>query len=168
MEQTSQLGVELIAPWKEDKSREAGACKRNGSEAEFASSAFGRQRAGKKLTCPAGKTLVVIQQKVHHGVLRNVFAARAADCRRCRHLQACCGDRGGPRRVERVLESPAMKQYLARMKQRAVKELYGQRSEIAEFPHMWAKAVKGWRRFSVRGMVKAGMEAVWVALAYNI
>lgn len=33
---------------------------------------------------------------------------------------------------------------------------------------MWAKAVKKWRRFSVRGTVKAGMEALWVALAYNI
>ena len=32
---------------------------------------------------------------------------------------------------------------------------------------MWAKAVKGWRRFSVRGLVKAGGEALWVALAFN-
>jgi len=168
VEQTSQLGVELIAPWKEDQSRQAGACKRNGIEVEFAASTFSPQRGGKKLTCPAGKTLVLIQQKVHHGLLRNMFEARAADCQRCRHLQSCCGDRGGPRRVERVLESPAMKQYLSRMKQRAVKELYGKRSEIAEFPHMWAKAVKRWRRFSVRGMVKAGMEAVWVAFAYNV
>jgi hypothetical protein len=33
---------------------------------------------------------------------------------------------------------------------------------------MWIKAVKKWRRFSVRGLVKAGIEAVWVALAYNM
>jgi hypothetical protein len=33
---------------------------------------------------------------------------------------------------------------------------------------MWVKSVKKWRRFSVRGMVKAGMEALWVALAYNV
>lgn len=33
---------------------------------------------------------------------------------------------------------------------------------------MWAKAVKKWTRFSVRGLAKAGMEALWLAFAYNI
>ena len=73
-----------------------------------------------------------------------------------------------PREVSRPIESAAMKQYLARMKRPGTKKLYRRRSEVAEFPHMWAKAVKGWRRFSVRGVVKAGMEALWVALAYNV
>jgi transposase len=167
VEQTSAQKIELIAPWKEAASREAGACKSNGIEAEFAPSEFRNQRGGKKLTCPAGKTLVQIQQKTHHGVLRNVFEARAQDCRRCQWKKACCGSRGGPRRVERVVESPPMKQYLARMKRPEVRQLYRKRSEIAEFPHMWMKAVKKWRRFSVRGLVKAGIEATWVALSYN-
>jgi hypothetical protein len=61
-----------------------------------------------------------------------------------------------------------MKRYLSRMKRPEIKKLYKKRSEIAEFPHMWAKAVKGWRRFPVRGVVNAGMEALWVALAYNV
>ena len=82
--------------------------------------------------------------------------------------QQCCGERGGPREIRRPVESAAMKEYLSRMKRPEVKQLYQKRSEIAEFPHMWAKAVKGWRRFSVRGLVKAGMEAIWVALAYNV
>jgi hypothetical protein len=158
----------LITPWKNDASRQAGACTRNGIAAEFAPSAFRPQRGGKKLTCPAGKTLVVIGQKTHHGVRHNLFEARAADCARCRMQKQCCGGRGGPRRIERVVESAAMKQYLKRMQQPEVKKLYKKRCEIAEFPHLWAKAVKGWRRFSVRGVVKAGMEAIWVALAYNV
>jgi hypothetical protein len=54
------------------------------------------------------------------------------------------------------------------MKQKSVQALYKKRAEIAEFPHMWMKAVKGWRRFSVRGLAKAGIEALWVALSYNI
>ena len=66
------------------------------------------------------------------------------------------------------MESQAMKEYLARMKRPAVRKLYRTRCEIAEFPHLWMKAVKKWRRFSVRGAVKAGMEAIWVALAYNL
>jgi hypothetical protein len=87
-----------------------------------------------------------IQQKIHHGVLRNVFEARQSDCGRCRWQRQCCGERGGPRRLERVEESPAMKQYLARMKRREVRKLYRKRSEIAEFPHLWAKGLKKWRR----------------------
>jgi transposase len=168
VEQSSAQNVELIAPWKSNESREAGACRVNGIEVEFAPSAFRAQRGGRKLTCPAGKTLVVIQQKNHHGVRRNVFEAQAADCQRCVWKQRCCGRRSGPRRVERVIESPAMKQYLARMKQPEARKLYRKRSEIAEFPQMWFKGVKKWSRFSVRGLIKAGVEAVWVALAYNI
>jgi len=61
-----------------------------------------------------------------------------------------------------------MKRYLARMKRPETRALYRKRSEIAEFPHLWAKGVKKWRRFSVRGLVKAGTEALWVALSYNI
>lgn len=168
VEQSSAEGTELIAPWKEGTSREAGACARNGIEAGFVPSKFRTQRGGKKLTCPAGKTLVVIEQKMHHGVLCNVFGARQKDCASCRFKKACCGAVKGPRRVERVVESRAMKQYLARMKRPEVRELYGKRCEVAEFPHLWFKAVKKWRRFSVRGLIKAGMEALWVALAYNI
>ena len=168
VEQTSQQNVELIAPWKDNASREAGACARNGIETGFEPSAFRPQRGGKKLKCPAGKILVVIGQKTQHGVLRNIFEAQRSDCARCKLRKQCCGAGQGPRQVTRVLESPAMKKYLRRMKQPEVQELYRKRCEIAEFPHLWAKAVKKWRRFSVRGVVKAGMEAMWVALAYNV
>lgn len=168
VEKTSEHGIELIAPWKEGASREAGACAVNGIGAGFEPSAFGLQRGGKRLLCPAGKTLVVIQQKIHHGVLKDVFEAAQHDCGSCQWRPQCCGERNGPRRVERVVESTAMKQYLARMRRSQTQMLYRKRCEIAEFPHMWAKGVKKWRRFSVRGIAKAGVEALWVALAYNI
>jgi transposase len=167
VEETVARNIELIAPWKEDTSREAGACARHEIAKEFAGSAFRMQPGGKKLLCPANQTLVIIGECKHHGVLRNIFEARASDCKQCRHKKQCCPARPA-RRVERVVESKAMKQYLARMKRPEAKKLYGSRSEIAEFPHMWAKAVKKWRRFSVRGVVKVGMEAIWVALAYNL
>lgn len=168
VEQTAEHGIELIAPWKEDTSREAGACKRNGIDQEYAPSSFHTQRDGNSLICPAGKSLVLIEQRIHHGLPKNVFAASEADCSACALRQPCCGDRVGPRRVERVVESEAMRQYLGRMKKPAIQALYKKRSEIAEFPHLWIKGVKKWRRFSVRGLVKTGLEALWVALAYNV
>jgi len=168
VEQTAERDIEFIAPWKEDASRQAGACARHGIAAEFAPAAFREQGGGKQLLCPAGKTLIVIQHRVHHGLREAVFQARAADCRRCCWRRQCCGKRSGPRRVARVVESKAMRAYLARMKRRAVQALYRKRCEIAEFPHLWTKGVQQFRRFSVRGVVKAGMEALWMALAYNV
>lgn len=168
VEQTAERNVELIAPWKSDAARQAGACARAGIAKEFATTAFQRQGCGQELLCPAGKTLVTIGEKKHHGVIRTIFQAQAKDCKSCQFLKPCCGYRGGPRRVELSVESKAMSDYLARMKRRAVKTLYRKRCEIAEFPHLWIKGVQRLRQFSVRGLVKAGTEALWMALAYNV
>lgn len=168
VEETTKAGVELIAPWKEDASREAGACKRNGIEPEFAPSQFQMEERSGKLICPTGKKLVVIGERVHHGLPRQIYLAKESDCARCKRRAECCGDRSGPRRVERVIETAVMKQYLDRMQRPEVKQLYKKRSEIAEFPHLWAKGVKKLTRFKVRGLAKAGIEAIWIAMAYNV
>jgi len=168
VEKISERNIALVAPWKGDASREAGACVRNGIAPQFAPSKFRLASDGKTLICPAGKALVVIQQKRHHGLPKNLFRASEADCSRCASRPLCCGKRAGPRLIERPIESAAMQQYLARMQRPKIRALYRKRSEIAEFPHLWAKGVAKWRRFSVRGAVKAGMEALWVALSYNI
>lgn len=168
VEQTRAQDIALIAPWKEDAARQAGACRRQGIAPEFAPAAFRLQPGGQSLLCPAGKDLVRIGERIHHGVRRQIFVAQASDCQPCRWRQACCGWGGAPRRVERVVESAAMRQYLARMKRPETPALYRRRCEIAEFPQLWAKGVKRWRRFSVRGLCKAGREALGVALAYNL
>jgi len=54
------------------------------------------------------------------------------------------------------------------MKRDEIQELYKQRKKVAEFPHLWMKAMRGWRRFQVRGLTKALKEAIWRAVAYNI
>ena len=168
VECTAERKVELIAPWKDDLARQAGSCTRHGIDKEFAAGVFQKQARGQQLLCPAGKTLTILQQKVHHGMRQNVFQAQARDCSRCPWLRQCCGQRGGPRRIEVPIESKAMRDYLARMKRRAVKKLYKKRAEVAEFPNLWIKGVQQLRRFSVRGLVKVGIEALWIALAYNI
>jgi len=168
VEETAARGITFIAPWKDGAARQAGACTRNGIDKEFAAATFQKQARGQQLLCPAGKTLIVIGQKTHHGLRQNIFQAQGSDCQSCPSLKQCCGQQGGPRRIEVPIESKAMRDYLARMKRQAVKKLYKKRSEIAEFPHLWIKGVKRLRRFSIRGLVKVGIEALWIALAYNI
>jgi len=46
--------------------------------------------------------------------------------------------------------------------------IYKLRGQYAEFPNAWIKAKLGLRQFHVRGLLKAGMELLWVALTYNI
>jgi hypothetical protein len=60
-----------------------------------------------------------------------------------------------------------MREFIRRMEQPGKQALYKRRSAIAETPHMRWKGNWKWRRFSVRGLQKAGMEALWLALAYN-
>ena len=50
----------------------------------------------------------------------------------------------------------------------AAKEIYLRRGEAAEFPNAWIKDKIGLRKFRVRGMAKAAMEAVWACLTYNV
>lgn len=168
VEKMEAAGVEFIAPWKEDESREAGACKRNGIELEFAGSKFAAHADGDGLQCKAGKKLVLIGEKVHHGQTRVIYQAAESDCASCEWRTGCCGKRGAARRVERVKESAAMEKYLRRMAEPETQELYKRRKVVAEFPHLWRKSVVGLRRFMVRGPTKAWMEATWIAISYNI
>ena len=70
--------------------------------------------------------------------------------------------------MERVVESDAMKQYHQRMAQPETQRLYKKRSRIAEYVHMKIKSDWGLGRFGVWGLVKAGKEALWMAIALNV
>lgn len=167
VEAMAEAGVEFVAPWKEDQARQAGALKRNGIDMAFGPAAFEQQPDGKSLQCPAGKLLEVVGQRTAHGLPILVYQAQAEDGQGCEHKSRCCPQRES-REVRRVVESPAMQQYLERMKREEIQQLYKQRKKVAEFPHLWMKSMRGWERFRVKGMVKAAKEAIWRAVAYNI
>jgi hypothetical protein len=69
--------------------------------------------------------------------------------------------------VRQIQESAAMQAYLQRMQDPAMQELYKKRAAVAEYPNLWMKHLRKWRRFSVRGKAKACREALWRALSYN-
>jgi transposase len=160
--------VQLIAPWKDDRSREAGAIAANGLDPKYAPSVFRLAGEADALVCPAEKLLLPLKTKKHHGVPKTIYAASAEDCEQCQGKAACCGPKATARQVEKAVESPAMQAYLERMKQPEIQELYKRRSEVAEFPHMWNKAIRGRKRFRVRGLVKVEKETIWMTLSYNI
>lgn len=168
VEQTAQRQVELIAPWKDEAAQAAGGCAVQGVAREFSPAYFIRSEDGKSLRCPMDKQLSYRKEVVRHGLKRQLFEAEAAECASCPAQSRCCGKKGGARRVLKVCESEAMQQYQARMGNPSTQALYKRRKEIAEFPHLWIKGILGLRRFSVRGLLKVGMEAIWMGLAYNV
>lgn len=159
--------IDLVAPWKSDESRAAGALARNGIAPEFAPGKFAVGEDGCSLRCPAGEMLIQIGTGTHHGqkVLR--YEANRDVCGACEYKPQCCPKREA-RSVERTVESEAMTRYHQRMAQPETQQTYKKRSRIAEFVHMRLKSDWGLGRFSVRGLAKAGKEALWLALAFNI
>jgi transposase len=168
VEQTTRQQVELIAPWKDEAAQAAGGCAVQGVAQEFSPAYFIPSADGKSLRCPMDKQLSYCKDVVRHGLKRQLFEAQAAECASCPAQRRCCGKKGGARQVLKVRESEAMQQYKERMSRESTQALYKRRKEIAEFPHLWIKGLLGLRRFSVRGLLKVGIEAIWMGLAYNV
>ena len=169
VEEMARRRMELVAPWKSEESREAGALKIWRREAEYGPAAFRMAEGTGELICPEGKRLSRKKRRKHHGQWKVEYQAQASDCGRCERRGECCGvGQSGPRRVSRVEESAAMQAYLERMRKEETAQLYKRRKEVGEFPQLRMKGNWEWRRFSVRGLVKAGREAMWAAIAYNI
>lgn len=168
VEATAERQVELVAPWKDDASREAGARTSNGLDPEFAPSQFQRLNDGEQLVCPAGQRLIEIRTRTHHGQQYVVYEAKPEQCEGCEYRRRCLKPEQRARRVERVSESDTMKAWLAKQQQPEWQQMYKARKVVAEFPQLRFKGNWGLRRFLVRGLAKVNCEAIWIALAFNV
>jgi hypothetical protein len=102
-------------------------------------------------------------------VVIHKYQARATDCASCACNGDCCpkNEKTG-RSVQRSEYHQEINDLQQRMATPESQQIYRQRSEVAETPHLWMKAKFGLRQFHMRGLVKAGQEALWAALTYNI
>jgi IS5 family transposase len=82
--------------------------------------------------------------------------------------QCCPGNRVTGRSVHRSEELAEVAEFRHKMQSERAREIYKTRAQVAETPNLWIKAKFGLRQFSVRGLVKVGMEAMWACLTYNI
>ncbi len=64
-------------------------------------------------------------------------------------------------------DSDAVAAWRARMGEAATRQQYRRRAPVAEGVHA-QQANRGWRRFRLRGLAKALIEACWQALAHNV
>src|SRR6204780_3945848 len=167
---TANAGVDFYGSWHDSwKPSERDAHGRCGN---FISSAFPYDAARDVYTCPAGNLLTLLTvREQENGVRTIVYRASKTACRRCA-LRDQCGPKkqrpGWARSISRNEDSPASAAFKAKMETEAAKQIYRQRSQIAEFPHAWLKERCGLRQFRCRGKLKTSMEATWACLSYNL
>jgi transposase len=161
--------VELIGPLEEGRAQSAGQMERRGVSAEFYPEAFTYAAATDTYTCPAGKTLGHSGREKRIGQTLHHYRASGADCQACVFKERCCPTATTKgRTLSRRVDDPAVIAFLARMQTEAAKAIYRRRAPVAEFSNLWIKAKLGLRQFRLRGLVKVGIEAVWVCLTYNV
>ncbi len=141
-----------------------------GIHPEFQRDAFHYDVEQDHYICPAGKLLLFGKvNKLPHGGEDRFYRASRTDCGPCAHRERCCphyATRG--RILTHRIEPAAVTAFKAKMETGDAKAIYKQRSQVAEFPFAWIKEKLGLRRFHASGLIKAGIEALWVCLTFNI
>jgi transposase len=161
--QMQARGIELITPVNDSREQ----LQRRGIAPEFGRAAFRYDEAQNCFQCPAGASLTYKQKEQRGGQVRYRYQAPAAVCQACPWKPQCCPQTNG-RSLDRYDHDAEMVAHLAKMQTPAVREIYKQRGQTAEFPIAWIKEKLGLRRFHVRGMLKAELETIWAAATYNI
>jgi transposase len=159
--------IDLIGPPRNGEAQKETLYKIRGVAPEFRAEAFAFDAASDHYICPAGKILPYRSKQVEVGQTKYYYTAEAQDCTACAHRGQCC-PKSKQRTIARTEEGPEMKAFRAKMETPEAREAYKKRGPVAEFPHLCIKERFGLRQFSVRGLVKVKLEALWVALSFNI
>lgn len=166
----ADAGVDFIGSLPDREVRQAASLKAAGIAEEFAGDQFTKVAEGNTLLCPAGKQLKYRQTQQKRGNGYAVYQAQPSDCHACEFRQQCCpkGFQNG-RIVSLLISEPAqMTTFREKMQTPEAKKAYQQRGPVAESPNAWIKEKFGIRKFRLRGLAKAGIEALWACLTYNV
>jgi transposase len=168
IEAMAERETALIGSLPEPEARVETALKSCGVSEEFFPKAFVYDVIQNSYTCPAGKTLRYQDREKKGATLRYRYRAAQADCNGCPLKAHCCPHTSKGRSLWRVEDSPAVAAFKQKMATPEAQQTYKQRAGVAEFPNAWIKDKIGLRQFRLRGLVKVGIEALWVCLTYNI
>jgi transposase len=165
----AKKGINFIGSFPEHYEQSEGQLKRRGVAPEFYPQAFGYDPQQDSYRCPAGQVLHLEGQESRPGVIYYHYRASAGICAQCPLKQRCCPQNASKgRSITRSLQADEVQAFKQKMQTQEAKAVYRQRGAIAEFPNAWLKEKLGLRQFHVRGLVKVGLETLWVCLTYNI
>jgi len=167
----AERGMDFYGSWTGRTETSSGRGTKSRRE-DYEARHFGYDPCRNEMVCPEGKRLSYrTTQHPHAGMEVYVFAAQAEDCRDCKARPYCCPEttltRQG-RSASIAVRAAAIDRFDQKMQTAAAKAIYKKRSQWAEFPHLWWKEKLKFRRFSVRGRIKARAQAFLSALTFNI
>lgn len=161
--------IEFIAPCVDEAGKGESSYEGRGVTAAYHSSAFVYDAQSDTYRCPQGKILSYEGKEERHMQVSYRYRAQRSDCQACPVKSQCCpGNRVTGRSVHWGEELAEVTEFRQKMQTEQAREIYRQRAQVAETPNLWIKAKFGLRQFSVRGLRKVGMEALWACLTYNI
>lgn len=166
----AHAGVDFIGSLPDREVRQAANRKVSGIAEQFAGERFTKAAEGAALICPAGKQLIYRQIQYKRGNRYEVYRAQGSDCSTCEFRQQCCpkGFQNGRTVCLFISEPPQITAFREKMQTSAAKQAYQNRAPVAEIPNGWIKEKFGIRKFRLRGLAKAGIEALWACLTYNV
>jgi hypothetical protein len=168
LEAMAERGIDLIGSVPEPRKAPWDPWRHRGVAREFYPEAFRYDSDADRYTCPAGQGLAYETREQHGGWWHYRYRARASDCQCCAFQGQCCPGTKKGRSLIRREQTAEWKAFRAKMETEEAKEIYKQRSEVAEFPNAWIKEKMGLRQFRLRGLAKVTLEAMWACLTYNI
>ena len=161
--------IEFIAPCVDEAGKGESSYEGRGVSPEYHSTAFVYDAQTDSYRCPQGKILKYEGKEERHMQVSYRYRAQRSDCQGCPVKSQCCpGNRVTGRSVHRAEELAEVTEFRQKMATERAREIYKTRAQVAETPNLWIKAKFGLRQFSVRGLRKVGMEALWACLTYNI
>lgn len=158
--------IDLIGSFPDAKVARETALRSRGIAEAFYPEKFSFDPERNVYICPEGKTLTPSSRSVQRG--KTIFAYKSRDCRNCPSKPFCCPQAPKGRSVTRTENDPRVDAFIKKMETDEARAIYRQRGEVAEFPNAWIKNKFGLSQFHLRGLVKAGIEALWACLTYNI
>jgi len=161
-------GIDLIGPPLEAKVQKETLYQIRGVQPEFRPEAFVFAGESNTYTCPEGKIRPYKARNTMVGQIKYTYAANPEDCSACAQKQHCCPTSSKGRLIVRAEDTAEVAAFRAKMETPEAQAMYKKRGAVAEFPNLWIKEKFGLRQFSVRGLKKVRIEAVWVSMTYNI
>ena len=164
-----ERAIEYIAPCVDEAGKGQSSYDNRGVSGEYQSSQFIYDAQTNSYLCPQGKTLSYEGKQQRHLQVSYRYRAKRSDCEGCPMKNQCCpGNRVVGRSVHRSEELAQVAEFRHKMQSEEARAIYKTRAQVAETPNLWIKEKFKLRQFSVRGLAKVGMEALWACLTYNI
>jgi transposase len=166
----SQKGIDFIGPSTYDPAENSSVqSQKRRIDPAFYKDHFKYRSDDDTFLCPAGKVLKYYSKQTDPAATVYRYQARSKDCQACSFKDKCCPKNPGKGRcVSRTEYVTAITDFVSKMKTAEAKDIYRQRSCVAEFTNAWIKEKLGLRQFRLRGLVKVRMECLWASITYNI